>query len=354
MGRGNMDKPFGLDSREVGTRGWKLMVHERNTVPSTGESTDIMPAISTSIALKTTQISRLSHPYGNCVERINVPDTNYEGTIQTCKSACQEEIVEERCQCVSTRLVQNHTALFGKYCSFYNESVQMQLFKTYNCEAEVMEMLHDNNDNEVSCQGRCKNRCEETEYDLQTSFSVFPTREAMAWFFTKYLYNNPERDRLMTWDYFLNNVKDSNRTPDDYKYSLQAREEGFSVIPNEVAKWIWYSFSRVNVFFKDSRIQKRQQNPSFSLGQLWADIGGTIGLWCGFSILTLMEFVTKFKKFMPKKGEVRSFRATQRSLPRICFCRSYSTDMSFYKNKIVHFVTMTNLYNKSNSSQNWK
>ena len=96
-GRGNRDKPLCLHCRKAGSRGWKLMIHERNTVPGTGENVDIMPAIFTSVALKTTQILRLSHPYGNCVQRIKVPNTNYKGTLQTCKSACQEEIVEEKC-----------------------------------------------------------------------------------------------------------------------------------------------------------------------------------------------------------------------------------------------------------------
>ena len=86
----------------------------------------------------------------------------------------------------------------------------------------------------------------------------------------------------MAWQYFLNNVKDPNRTEDDYKYSSQATEDGFSAIPKKAAEWIWYSFVRVNVFFKDSRVQKRQQHPSFSLGQLWADIGGTTGLGANF------------------------------------------------------------------------
>ena len=96
-----------------------------------------------------------------------------------------------------------------------------------------------------------------SEYDLQTSFSVFPTREAMALFYTVYLYNNHERDKLMAWQYFLNNVKDLNRTENDYKHSPQATKDGFSAVPKEAAEWTWYSL-RVNVFFKNSRVQKRQ------------------------------------------------------------------------------------------------
>ena len=79
----------------------------------------------------------------------------------------------------------------------------------------------------------------------------------MALFYTKYLYNNHEGDKLMAWQYFLNNVKDPNRTESDYKHSPQATKDGFSAIPKEAAEWIWYSL-RVNVFFKNSRVQKRQ------------------------------------------------------------------------------------------------
>ena len=45
-------------------------------------------------------------------------------------------------------------------------------------------------------------------------------------------------------------------------------------------------------------ILRKIQQPSYTKGQLLADTGGTMGLWVGLSVLTIVEFVTKFHYFI--------------------------------------------------------
>ena len=51
-------------------------------------------------------------------------------------------------------------------------------------------------------------------------------------------------------------------------------------------------------------IQKKIQNPSYTLGQLWADIGGTLGLWVELSVFAVVDFATKLKSFFSSFAHV--------------------------------------------------
>ena len=37
----------------------------------------------------------------------------------------------------------------------------------------------------------------------------FPPKEAMAWFFTNYLYDNPNKNESLAWSHFIRDVKRS-------------------------------------------------------------------------------------------------------------------------------------------------
>ena len=189
-------------------------------------------------------------------------------------------------------------AVLGKYCLFYNKSYPLQVFKNHDCKENItnnLEWVHE-------CEESSKWRCEETEYKLQTSFSEFPTREAKAWFFTNFLDNNPRRDELLAWQYFIENVKEPNKTVDEYKNTEATLLHTESVIPKKTADWISYSFARVNIYFNSMTILRKSQQPSYTMDQLWADIGGTMGLWAGLSVLAIVEFLTKVHNFLSCAG----------------------------------------------------
>ncbi len=48
-------------------------------------------------------------------------------------------------------------------------------------------------------------------------------------------------------------------------------------------------FARLNVYFSDLEVVVRKTIPSYELPQLFCDIGGTLGLWAGISIITILE-----------------------------------------------------------------
>ena len=51
------------------------------------------------------------------------------------------------------------------------------------------------------------------------------------------------------------------------------------------------NFVRVNVYLSDMEVEVQEQQPSYMLSNLFSDIGGTLGLWVGLSLLTVVELI---------------------------------------------------------------
>ena len=51
------------------------------------------------------------------------------------------------------------------------------------------------------------------------------------------------------------------------------------------------NFLRVNIYLSDMEVEIQEQRPSYPLSNLFSAIGGTLGLWIGLSLLTVIELV---------------------------------------------------------------
>ena len=51
------------------------------------------------------------------------------------------------------------------------------------------------------------------------------------------------------------------------------------------------NFVRVNVYLSDMEVEVQEQQPSYLLSNLFSDVGGTLGLWVGLSLLTVVELL---------------------------------------------------------------
>ena len=66
---------------------------------------------------------------------------------------------------------------------------------------------------------------------------------------------------------------------------------------NQVYKWIKSSFSKIYIKYGHNRAIVNTEQPQFQQSDILAAIGGSLGLWIGWSALTLVEFASLIVKF---------------------------------------------------------
>ncbi len=63
-------------------------------------------------------------------------------------------------------------------------------------------------------------------------------------------------------------------------------------------KWIDTHFYRLNVYLRDSKTVHYTQVVKVGIADLFSGIGGCLGLWIGFSVITLIEICLFFGRFL--------------------------------------------------------
>ncbi len=71
-----------------------------------------------------------------------------------------------------------------------------------------------------------------------------------------------------------------------------------------LSDWVHNNFLRINIHFKDITVTKTIQVPSYTLVDLWSNIGGILGLWIGMSIISGTERLVVFSR-LPGSAEKR-------------------------------------------------
>lgn len=60
-------------------------------------------------------------------------------------------------------------------------------------------------------------------------------------------------------------------------------------------KWLFPAavccFSQIHVMTESERSDRIEEKESYPLANLLSDVGGTLGLWVGFSVITIFEFI---------------------------------------------------------------
>ena len=69
-------------------------------------------------------------------------------------------------------------------------------------------------------------------------------------------------------------------------YTLSEKEKA-----ERASNLIRQNLLRLNIYLEDLSVVEYRQLPAYGLADLFADIGGTLGLWMGISVLTIMELM---------------------------------------------------------------
>lgn len=218
---------------------------------SASEAIFVAPQQSTYIGLKMMNISRLPKPFPEeCIDHwpsalIGRLTQNASYSQQTCLKICLQRTIHTRCKCQSAMLPQLELNSTLKICDTRRRNTRL-------CVEEVMFQAEE----KVStC--KCPPRCQVINYDKTVSMTKWPTRE----------------DKV-TFDRGKANINFQN-------------------------------LAKVTVYFQTMTCQEVRQEKAYTTAKLFSSLGGILGMYVGFSFLSLFEilevFVRRFWYFVTKK-----------------------------------------------------
>ncbi|ELU09875.1 hypothetical protein CAPTEDRAFT_207658 [Capitella teleta] len=262
--------------------GARVTVHNRGTLPNPLiEGFDIMPGHSTSVGVTATRIRRLSEPYTNCTDGAWLKlKPHFEYTPTSCLLLSAQEFIFKNCGCLSAELPVPDNLFGEKYCGFYDYDNNTYL-EQIECEPKAYVNFYTATD-AVKPNTHCRPLCDTFQYDFLLSEAYWPKERYEASFFEEYVASRPDRDSLQAYTSLVNYS-----TTEDSK--------------------IRRNFARVNIYMKSLETLTRSQMPSYQSSNLLSDIGGTLGLWAGISIITVCEiisFAVRLAVTLPRKENI--------------------------------------------------
>ncbi|XP_012942491.1 degenerin mec-10-like [Aplysia californica] len=198
------------------------------------------------------EMSRAPPPYSACVEltdELNVELNVYsftEGTRYTaeaCRKTCYMRELGYQCGCCDLHFICPPEFYNISFCNATNTD-------EFVCKKQVLKMFEKG---ELDCLSRCLPPCEEVAYDVAHSTALWPSNNAI-----------------------LNEIVNNGWDKADYNSIKSSTRE---------------NVLRVVIYFEDLAVRRVESRPSYDWNRLLSDIGGQLGLWLGFSILTAMEWL---------------------------------------------------------------
>ncbi|XP_040827341.1 acid-sensing ion channel 5 [Ochotona curzoniae] len=172
------------------------------------------------------------YPWGECNPKIKLKNFSHYSTAG-CLKECKARYIKKQCGCLPFMLPGN--------------AIECDLQKYYNCVSPLLDYIEVN---ELCTMGTynssCPVSCEETTYPATISYATFPSQTAL-----KYL----------------------------------------SKKLNHSQEYIRENFVNIEINYSDLNYKITQQQKAVSVPELLADIGGQLGLFCGASVITIIEII---------------------------------------------------------------
>ena len=121
----------------------------------------------------------------------------------------------------------------------------------------------------------CPNACSMKTYDVSTTKSDWPTKLSFPRFLA-IVYSSAKDDPGLR-DFLLNVIEEYNAEKDS--------------VESDAITAIRSSFGRFTVYFPDRSFEIVTERPVYTFVSILSSLGGLLGLYLGFSALTLLELV---------------------------------------------------------------
>ncbi|XP_033755067.1 acid-sensing ion channel 4-A-like [Pecten maximus] len=246
--------------------GLKLLVHETGTHPFIEEHGVTLAPAWTFVSLKQKTINRLGHPHGNCDKHLEYK-TKY-GIVYTrmaCEQICLVTLTKDICDCMTGFVSLDETIVTqtNKTCDGYKVLCSLMVL-----EAQVR--------GDLPCP--CTNPCSETHYSTTIS--------SLSWPHEEYLRN--ELIPLMCTEE-IQAVKIKKATGYDCN---EIRNGTANISLNTLnIDTLRNNFLKLDLYFEELSYEHIEEVPAYDSVQFLSDIGGTVGLFVGASVLSGVELI---------------------------------------------------------------
>jgi hypothetical protein len=258
------DFPGNIDTESTVKQGAgaRVVIHGQGSLPSPLiDGFDVLPGHSTSVALSVTQNKRLGTPYTNCSrqERALPMKPAFAYTYPACVMLRAQHFIYDKCGCMTVDLPVPDDLVGQRFCGYYDYD-DAKFLQQIKCEPKAYKEFY-GSVNEI--RRHCMPLCGSYSYDFVLSSSYWPKERYEASFFREYVSSRPDKESLRAYNFLANYSDDP----------------------------IAMNFARLNVYLKSAEILTRSQQASYQSSDLLSDIGGTLGLWAGLSLITVCEFI---------------------------------------------------------------
>ncbi|XP_070554900.1 degenerin unc-8-like [Ptychodera flava] len=202
------------------------------------EGITIMPGTVTSIGIREKHIHRRTEPYGKCgTNSDNLYGYNHVYSVLACQNTCVQRQMLKYCKCVDSYIMGEPQCLITNITQDTCRQFIRYLFQTQKLDCD------------------CRIPCEEHYYDMTISQSLWPATVHLSYL-------------LKTIHSISPKTKDIN---DAQSVSL--------------------NLAQLEVYFEQLTIESTTELPAYGMEDFLSDIGGTLGLYIGLSVITVAEFI---------------------------------------------------------------
>jgi len=251
----------------VSAAGFRIAIHPFGTKPFPGDAGfSISTGQETKLALTYQNFTRLNEPYKACViGKEFVKAYNQTHTLRACQLTCKDKLVIDKCKCK-----------LGHRYEFIPEKVWKEKptcrGKKLECASKTYAAALNNS---LNCS--CVRACNYEDYNYVLSTSQWPNLGCFNNIATLHCTTDSKNNRTTTPTCKnMKSLSENNGTAEDKYFYLKNY------------------FAKVHIYFKDIMYTVSEETVSYELVSFISDIGGTIGLWLGLSLFSLIEIIDLF------------------------------------------------------------
>ncbi len=271
-----------------------ISLYEPGTFPMITSASEIVSSgMATRIGYQIDTTTILNEPYGTCdpdsTHKIGPIEEPFKYTEELCRIHCATVEVYETCGCIhgptSHGIFLSDFGVSGKRRNLCFNPMRgtSELLDNFKCMQNMMA----NNDLDLTCYAECPRRCQVHQYSTTVSAIKWPRKTQY-----KSIYENTLANKSYAWRY-----EALKRDCTEEYCNLTERWEQTDLIESNLAK--------VNIFLKNDRHITSEETPKTSFSILVSQLGATLNLWCGITLVILIELFEYIILLFLEKSKLR-------------------------------------------------